>query len=193
MFIAKKPCTFAGQSFLIGDTIPDNLIHHTAIPRLIKNGKIAEVGTAGLLLPASTSLEDTEVPVTILADEGEAIADVSLKALLEAVRAVQMDDEDLIAEIQTIESPEALMIIDLIRGIRCGENAIAEAVKARAEFLVPKEPEEDQHVTEEQLMEMKRDDLVALAKSYGYEAVKEDTKKILASKIMELQQVAGEE
>lgn len=60
MFKAVKPCNFAGTDYRIGDHIPEGVVLETAVMRLIKSGVIAEVGNAGLLLPASTSIEDEE-------------------------------------------------------------------------------------------------------------------------------------
>ena len=34
MFIALKPCNFAGQRFLAGETIPEKLVHPSAVRRL---------------------------------------------------------------------------------------------------------------------------------------------------------------
>ena len=42
MYIAKKPCSFAGQVFRIGDAIPINLVQPQAAQRLINGGYIAK-------------------------------------------------------------------------------------------------------------------------------------------------------
>lgn len=60
MFKAEKPCNFAGTDYRIGDPIPEGVVLESAVTRLIKAGVIAEVGNAGPLLPASTSIEDEE-------------------------------------------------------------------------------------------------------------------------------------
>lgn len=70
MFIALKPCKFAGQTFLAGETIPDKLVHPSAVRRL-KNQRF-------IVVPDEQK-EVVEVPVEvkqlftvpILADEGE--------------------------------------------------------------------------------------------------------------------------
>ena len=42
MFIAKKPCSFAGKFFRIGDAIPGELVHGQAVSFLINSGYIAK-------------------------------------------------------------------------------------------------------------------------------------------------------
>lgn len=44
MYVALKPCKFAGQQFRIGETIDTSVILKEAAPRLIKMGVIAAVG-----------------------------------------------------------------------------------------------------------------------------------------------------
>lgn len=58
MFVAKKLCKFGGHKFGKNEPIPTELIHETAITRLIRCGVIAEVEGEGPLLPSLTSLED---------------------------------------------------------------------------------------------------------------------------------------
>ncbi len=57
MYIAKKPCKFAGHKFQIGEAIPDGHVHDVAVPRLISMGVIAEV-PEGSFLPSEPSMEE---------------------------------------------------------------------------------------------------------------------------------------
>ena len=58
MFVAKKVCKFGGMTFGKGDAVPAELVHESAITRLIRCGVIAEVAGEGPLLPSLTSLEN---------------------------------------------------------------------------------------------------------------------------------------
>lgn len=68
MYVAQKPCKFAGKAYKIGEIIDETAIQKTAAPRLIKMGVIAAVATNGavtveggpLLPPSSTTGEAGE-------------------------------------------------------------------------------------------------------------------------------------
>ena len=182
MFIAQKPCSFAGRKFKIGETIPEGLVHEKAIPRLKKGGILAVVGE-GLLLPSTTTLEEPRmVDVPILADEGEAIMDMTVEDLQAGVRAVQLSDDDLLKEIETIESGDVLIFIDVIRGNSVNE-AIHEAAKARAASLEPA-PIPD---TEAELMKLTRQELVDIATRLGMMVEDKHTKPVLTEYILQAQ------
>lgn len=175
MFTARKPCSFAGKKFSIGETIPAGMVHPTAVGRLIKSGVIAEAG-AGPLLPATPSIEPEKVWVPILTDEGEAEIDMTIEDLLVAVKAIQMPDDELIEMIKTIESEDVLILVDVIRG-NSDNPAIHEAAHAKATEDIPE--------TEEALMKLNRDQLVEIAQGLGKEVIDADTKKVLVAYILE--------
>ena len=65
MYIALKPCKFAGKAYKIDDPIENTAIQKGAAPRLIKMGVIAAVATdgavtveGGRLLPPSSTIEE---------------------------------------------------------------------------------------------------------------------------------------
>ena len=62
MFIAKKPCSFAGKNYRIDDPIPDGAVLKEAITRLKNGGYIAEKAE-GPLLPSDHSLEKATIAV----------------------------------------------------------------------------------------------------------------------------------
>lgn len=180
MYIAQKPCSFAGQRFKIGETIPEGLVHEKAIPRLKKGGILAVVGE-GSLLPSATTLETVAVP--ILADEGECFADMTIEDLLAGVRAIQMEDEELLAAIETIESGDTLMLIDVFRG---KTEEIHKACHSRAVALGLADPEEVAIPdTEEDLMKLTRAQLVEIATGLGMEVTDAHHKKDLVAYILE--------
>lgn len=180
MFVALKPCTFAGQKFIKGNTIPEGLVDPKAVVRLTKGGKIAVAG-AGPLLPATSTIEATPqtVAVPLLADEGEAFIDMTIEELLMCVRAVQLPKEELVKTLATIETEEALILIDVLTG---QDEEIHDTAEARAEELagVKEIPE-----TEEDLMKLTRAQLAEIAQSLGKEVADADTKKVLVAFILE--------
>ena len=42
-YVAQKPCRLAGQAFLIGDVIPDEVIHPGAAKNLLRMGIISTI------------------------------------------------------------------------------------------------------------------------------------------------------
>ena len=80
MFIANKPCKFAGLKFKSGEEIPAKLILPKAVNRLKRLGLIAEVGEAGSLLPPATSIEDGS-PEDTLPPEGTLSTEAELMKL----------------------------------------------------------------------------------------------------------------
>lgn len=185
MYIAQKPCSFASQDFKVGDTIPEKLVLPEAVTRLIKAGVIAVAG-AGPLLPATSTIEELPqtVEVPILADEGEAILDMTIEDLLMCVRAVQLPKDQLIAELATIENEDALILIDVITG---HDEEIYAAANARAEELAGGIPE-----TEEELMKLTRPELAEIAQNLGKEVADADTKKVLVAFILKAKAESAE-
>lgn len=186
MYIAQKPCTFAGTEYNIGDTIPKDKVLPEAVTRLIKNGVIAEVGNAGPLLPASTSLE-----VPIVADEGAFVVKMTVDELVGAVHTIQKTEEEIVADIEEVENADVLIFIDVMTGKK---EAIHEAAKARAEAISgPQEPEAPEiPETEKELMALTRKELVEFATFLGMEVEDKHTKQMLTDYILEAKQGSDE-
>lgn len=173
MFIAQKPCTFAGEKFLIGDEIPANMVAPTAIKRLTTNGVIAEVGKAGPLLPATTSIETVEVP--IVAEEGVTSVEMTLPELLKAIETVQKTDEEILEDASKITDGDILVFIDVMTDCRLHEQ-----------LAIIANPDKKTY-TENGLMKMNKDELRAIAESYGMEVGEDDTKQMMADFILSTQ------
>lgn len=194
MYIAQKPCSFGGHKFKIGESVPKELVLPSAVRRLTKGGVIAEVGNAGHLLPASTSIESTEeaqeVSVPILAEEGVTTARMTIDELLGAIETIQKEDDEIIADFSKIENEDVLIFIDVMKN---AESPIHEAAEARASEIVQNaDTEKEIPDTESDLMRMKRDELAEIAAGYGMTVEEEHTKKMLTAYILEAQQKAGE-
>ena len=177
MFIAIKPCSFAGQTFYKGSAIPGGLVQPQAISRLINGGFIAEADEAGSLLPASTSIDET-VEVPILTEDGEEHLAMTVEDILMCIRMVQLPLDELKAKIATIESADALILIDSLK------TGIHDEAKARAKELSGEAMEYPK--TEKELMALKRDELVEIAAKLGMKVTDTDTKQVLTTYILDV-------
>lgn len=164
-YIAQKPCSFAGKSFRIGDTIPDGLILPEAINRLKKDGKIAESGE-GFLLPSSASLEGTKLPVQVIAKE--MVIELYDTELVAAVEIAQMETDDILAMLQRVNSEEQLILIAALTK----SDEIYAAARDRAEALEEEKEQEIivSHLDADQLGSMDYNELRKLAKEMGLSA-----------------------
>jgi len=70
-YIAKKVCSFGGQDFLIGNPIPDELIHKGRVADLVKMGVISEVPEAPALEEVVAQVGQVKFALTVHAEEGE--------------------------------------------------------------------------------------------------------------------------
>ena len=72
MFIALKPCEFAGQRFLAGNSIPTELVHPGAVKRLKKQRMIAEANEQKEVVEVAVEQTETKplFTVPVLAEEG---------------------------------------------------------------------------------------------------------------------------
>lgn len=66
-YVAKKPCKFAGKSYLIGDSIPDGVVLPARAGALLSMGYIAEAPKKARrkkkVEPASApQVDDDEIP-----------------------------------------------------------------------------------------------------------------------------------
>ena len=162
-YIAVKPCSFAGVRYRIGDTIPDGAILPGAIRRLRTEGVIAEAD-AGLLLPASPSLEK-EVEIPLVAKDEDIKLKMTVEELIKVVEIAQMNEDDIIAQLQSIEKEEQLILIDAL----AKSDAVFEAAKAIFDKQETEETEETVtgHLDPAQLETMSYNELKKLAKDMG--------------------------
>lgn len=193
MFIAQKPCTFAGVDYKIGDSIKDGAVLPEAVTRLIRTGVIAEADNAGPLLPAVASIEEPEkLLVPIVVDEGVTTVEMTVEELLGAVHTIQKTDEEIIEDIKKIKNEDVLIFVDVLKGAK--EN-IHEAAAARAEEICPSETAEEEAVkwptTERALMDLKRDELAECATFYGMTVEEKHTKAMLTEYILNAQRQQG--
>lgn len=66
MYIAKKPCHFKGEFFLVGEKIPEGMFEKSKVSALVKWGMIAEVDGEAPKAPKiadAFKVEDAAQPV----------------------------------------------------------------------------------------------------------------------------------
>lgn len=182
MYIALKPCSFAGEAYRIGEEIPNGKVLPEAVARLVRQGVIAENGP-GVLLPGSASLEKIVVP--ILTDEGQIDLEVTPEALKKALRVAQMPEDTAIDALKELQEEDELIIVHALTK--------SDRVKDEIYDMAPPEeiPEEEPAVTIDALMKKTRDELVKQAEALNIEVKDEDTKKVIAAAIVEAEAATG--
>lgn len=114
-YIAQKPCHLAGQAFLIGDLVPDEVIHPGNAKNLLKMGIIAEAGgeKATGTLVAKEETKSEPMVITIRTKEGE----LELEPTAEGVQAVfavlTSAAKDVEPTIKAMTDADALILLDL--------------------------------------------------------------------------------
>ena len=135
-YIAIKPCTFASQSFRIGDTIPDGLIHPENARNLTKMGIVAERSQGDTPTTAQTPAPAT-VAITIHDDSGEIPLNVTpggLQAVFDVLCAPVASAEGTISG---MTDDDALILLHAADS----RKSVKEAVRARAEAISAAEAE----------------------------------------------------
>lgn len=122
--IAKKPCSFAGRDFFIGDEIPAESV---VDPRGME--KMGIIAIANDLEPAPAAAPaDAPVNITIHAEEGDlllSISEAALQTVVDVLAGTVPDGEVIIAG---MTESDALILLD----VTDGRKAIKAAAKNRA-------------------------------------------------------------
>lgn len=125
-FIALKPCRFAGRSFRIGETIPDEMIHPGAAKNLVKMGVIssAEEGI-------TQGIPFENIPITVQTEEGETVLDVTHEGLQSVFNVLLSTAADAAPIIEQMTDRDALLLLSLSDGRKVVKNAVEAQTKAR--------------------------------------------------------------
>lgn len=131
-YLALKPCRFSGQSFRIGESVPEEMIHPGAAKNLLKMGVIAAQGTAMQTVSPNTSssLPDT-ITVVIHALEGDMPLEVTrdgIQAVFDVLTSKVGEAEAIIRE---MTDGDALILLH----ISDNRKSIKEAAEGRAKEL----------------------------------------------------------
>lgn len=128
---ALRPCKFAGVAYLIGDIIPDGIVHATASVRLLRDGVIEAVVGDGVTPPLATTLEpEAETPEAPIEEEESEFAETF------ETEEVEIDgeaDELTVDKLMRLKKNELLELaeangLDVAKLKPKSKSAVAEAV-----------------------------------------------------------------
>lgn len=131
-YVALKPCSFAGQRFRIGETVPAEVIQPGAARNLVKMGLIADDGAATTMAAAAPAApaKDT-VTITVHAKEGDMPLEpttAGLQAIFDVLTANIADAEPTINE---MTDGDALILLDFVDN----RKSIKDIARTRAKEL----------------------------------------------------------
>lgn len=143
--IAKKPCSFEGHKFFIGDEIPTEFV---ANPKALE--KMGVIAIAGNSEPipftepqqyVTPELVEVKFEITIHAEEGDLPLQVTSEELNVFTDILQIpvskaEDKQKISEmIQKIESEDLLIMLDALDGRKFVKEEAQERAKAISESV----------------------------------------------------------
>ena len=131
MYIAKKPCSFAGRDFLIGDPVPEELVLKSRVPNLIKTGVLEEI-----TVEAQEGVVKFTIPVHAV--EGDLSLELNNEEMVQVFDVLQASVEDARIVIDGITSNDFLILLD----VADSRKAVKKLVKDRANVLFPSEEAE---------------------------------------------------
>ena len=134
-YVALKPCCFAGHSFKIGQSVPDELIHPGAANNLVKMQIIAKHGGT-----ENRTAPNGDITVMIHADEGDMPLDLTAESIQTIFDVLTGNATDAAAIIETMTDGDALILLHLTDS----RKSVKAAAEARAKSLNEQESETDQ-------------------------------------------------
>ena len=134
--IARKPCSFGGQRFFIGEEIPENLVADAKRQEML--GVIAAVPEAGGILETAASDGESPVPVTVYRDGGENLTILLTAEEVQAVFGImQQTAETAVKEIGEVKNENVLILLHAADS----RKTVREAAKKQADTLYTAEGE----------------------------------------------------
>lgn len=124
MYIAKKPCNFAGQKYYIGDSVPAESVSPERVSALIKHGVIEEI---------AAEAQDSEVliHIPVHAKEGDLDCILTGEEMVQVFDVLQADATEAESLIDGITKNDALILLDVVDR----RKAVNKLVKDRANKL----------------------------------------------------------
>lgn len=132
--IAKKPCSFGGERFYIGDEIP---VARVLNPRAQeKMGVLAivpdDVGAPALVVDPAEPVSDVAmIPVLIHAEEGDLPLNLTQEGIQAVVDVLTSNVDDAEPVIEAMTDGDALILLHAIDG----RKGVKTAAEARAQAL----------------------------------------------------------
>lgn len=127
--IAKKPCSFGGKQFFIGDEIPAEIVLDPKVQE--KRGVLVCADTQGQ--PQSGEPKAENVHISISTDKGPIDLEVTTEELNEVFAALTSTQEPAVEIIASMTSGDALMLLDMADSRKSIKAAAAARAKALAE------------------------------------------------------------
>ena len=140
VYVALKPCKFAGVNFKIGDRVPVEVIQPGAAPALIKMGLIVDSANEAVnTAPAITGPVNTNVEITVPVEEGRLALNVTKEGLQSIVDVMCAKVEDAEKIIDEMTDGDALIMLHVLDG----RKSIKTAAEERAQTITPVEDSEE--------------------------------------------------
>lgn len=128
ILIAKKPCSFGGRQYYIGDTIPADLVVDPVAQEKMGVLAIGNEEPIGLI-----AAQEGQVlfNIPVLDSEGTRLISATQESISDALRLMQMPVDAAVPEIKGIDSETTLIIMEA-----CDQRkAVKTAAKKRTEDL----------------------------------------------------------
>ena len=131
-YVALKNATFNGVEYLAGSIIPEEAVLPSRVPALLRNKIITKAETASQETQDGSDSPETglEVILPIQTENGVMELSVTSEDIVDAVIILQRKQEDAISGIASIESENALIIIDACTKTQAVKKAVRERVAA---------------------------------------------------------------
>lgn len=140
--IARKPCSFAGKKFFIGDEVPTEFVLDPKAQE--KLGILAivhdDAGVAPSVEPQVTNTEVDTMSVVVHAKDGDFSITLTKEGLQDVVDVLTGKPTDAEAVIGKMTDGDALVLVHAADS----RKAVKEAAAARAQALNPEESAGDQ-------------------------------------------------
>lgn len=132
-YVAIKPCKFAGQAFLIGDTVPDEVIHPGNAKNLVKMGLIAPTGeTATAPAKVKEVIKKEPVAIKIHMDDGDVTVEPTADGLQSVFDILSGTATKAEATIKKMTDPESLLLLHVADSRKSVKNLAEERAKELA-------------------------------------------------------------
>ena len=130
MYIALKPCNFAGQTFLAGKTVPAELVDARAVGRLKRQGILVEADEQKEVVKAPVGEQLFTVP--ILADGGELSVELKPEELKTLFMVLQSNADKAGKLVAKQDNKDLLLCVHALDN----RKSVKEAAKDKATSLV---------------------------------------------------------
>lgn len=136
--IARKPCSFAGKKFYIGDEVPvESVLDPKAQETL---GVLAIVADEAAPVPEEVHNEVDTMAVTVRAKDGDMTLNLTREGLQAVVDVLTVKPADAETIIKKMEDGDALILVHIVDS----RKAVKAAAEERAQALNTEESAGDQ-------------------------------------------------